>query len=82
MRSAKTEQKQTELFADTLKHLTNRENSKAYEMLTTVANNANTWDTGKAHRWIGYAQCLLIAEGAITLETMRNITRDFYQKEI
>ena len=48
-----------------------RMNSKAYEMLTTVYNNYHTWDTAKQNRWIGYAQCLLVAEGAITLDELR-----------
>ena len=72
-------QQQTELFAYRLKSLTIRENSKAWEMLMTVYNNASEWDTGKSHRWIGYAQCLLVAEGAVTLEEMRNITYKFYK---
>ena len=73
------EQKETQLFAYQLKTLTVRENSKAWEMLMSVYNNADTWNTGKAHRWIGYAQCLLVAEGAVTLEKIRDITRDFYK---
>ena len=72
------EQEQTELFALELMPLV-REFSKASEMLQIVYNNADTWDIGKSHRWIGYAQCLLVAEGAITLEDMRDITREFYK---
>ncbi len=52
-----------------------REGSKAAEMLRTVSNNMKEWSVGKSNRWIGYSQCLLVAEGAITLDECMHKTR-------
>ena len=49
----------------------NRTNGKPYEMVMNIDNNKNEWDQGKVHRWIGYAQCLLVAEGAVTLDNLK-----------
>jgi len=58
-----------------------RKNSKPWEMLVAVDNNRGDedWDTGKLNRWIGYAQCLLVAEGAITLDETMRIGREIAQ---
>jgi len=55
-----------------------RENSKPWEMLMAVNNNVkgSDWDVGKLNRWIGYAQCLLVAGGAITLDETIRIGRE------
>ncbi len=58
-----------------------RENSKAEEMMQTVYNNAYEWDVGKSNRWIGYAQCLLVAEGATTIDELREAVRKIINKE-
>ena len=52
-----------------------REHSKANEMLNTVFQNMSTWSISKLNRWIGYAQCLLVAEGATTIDKLREETR-------
>ncbi len=63
-----------EVAKDLLVHT--RHGSKAWEMLTTVLNTAgDDWSNGKSNRWIGYAQCLLVAEGAITLDECMRQTR-------
>ncbi len=52
-----------------------REDSKEREMLETVLANIKNWDIAKQNRWIGYAQCLMVATGTITLEELKNTTR-------
>lgn len=49
-----------------------REGSKAYEMLRAVEQHLKdeTWNVGKLNRWIGYAQCLLVAEGSVQLDEL------------
>ena len=48
-----------------------RENSKAWEMMITARNNQDEWADAKINRWIGYAQCLLVAEGATTIDGLK-----------
>ena len=55
---------------------TARKNSKAWEMFKAVADNVDSWPTGKLNRWIGYGQCLLVAEGEITLDECIRKTRE------
>ena len=54
-----------------------RRGSKAWEMIVAVENGLSdeTWDLGKMHRWIGYAQCLMVAEGSETLDGIMIKTR-------
>ena len=54
-----------------------RKNSKSWEMLITVDNHAFTkdWPARKLNRWIGYAQCLIVAEGGLTLDEVIEKTR-------
>jgi hypothetical protein len=52
-----------------------RERSKAWEMLIVARNNLGHWDDSKIGRWIGYAQCLLVAEGATTIDELRDEIR-------
>ena len=48
-----------------------RKNSKAFEILQNCENNLDDWSISKLNRWIGYSQCLLVAEGAITIDDLR-----------
>lgn len=57
--------------------LTNRKDSKAAEMLLNIENNIADWSCGKVNRWLGYAQCLLVAEGATTIDELRDIMRRY-----
>ena len=56
--------------------ISNRKDGKANEMLQTVKNLENVWSVGKMNRWIGYAQCLLVAEGATTIDKLREDIRE------
>ena len=58
-----------------------RENSKAWEMMQTATNMAGEWDAGKMNRWIGYAQCLLVAEGGTTIDELRNDVGKIVKRE-
>jgi hypothetical protein len=52
--------------------------SKAYHLLFTVQNDLQhdkRFTVRKANRWIGYAQCLLVAEGSLTLDDIITNTR-------
>jgi hypothetical protein len=64
-----------EIVKEMIRHT--REGSKSWEMLKTVDNHAHTmdWPVRKLSRWIGYAQCLIIAEGAMSLDDMIKKTR-------
>jgi hypothetical protein len=55
-----------------------RENSKSWEMLKIVDNHSHSrdWPARKLNRWIGYAQCLIIAEGGLSLEDVIRKTRE------
>jgi hypothetical protein len=33
----------------------------------------------KAHRWLGYAQGILVSEGCVTLEAMKNVNKNAAQ---
>ena len=50
--------------------------SKAYSMLNKAWQNIYVWNISKLNRWIGYAQCLMVAEGTLTLEEIMSITRE------
>ena len=50
-----------------------RPNSKSREMFQTVMNGEYEWNESKANRWIGYAQCLLVAEGVVTIDRLRRV---------
>lgn len=69
------DRKKTLRIAELSVSKTKRENSKAAEMLVTVMNNIETWDLPKLNRWIGYAQCLLVAEGATSIDELRDDIR-------
>jgi hypothetical protein len=66
----------TEIVKSTMTYSRKRQNSKANEMLQTVYNMIGEWDQGKIHRWIGYAQCLLVADGSVTLDTLKQEIKD------
>ena len=70
----------TKLIARYTKNLTVK-NSKAWEMLQTVENNVDDWSVGKSNRWIGYAQCILVAEGRATIHTLREDIRQIVARE-
>jgi hypothetical protein len=72
--------KETELIAEYTKFLC-RKGSKAEEMMQNVLNNVDEWDIGKSNRWIGYAQCLLVAEGKITIDELRDNIRKIADRE-
>ena len=55
--------------------ISKRENSKANEMLLTCYNYSDDWEISKLNRWIGYAQCLLVAEGATSIEKLKDMNR-------
>ncbi len=46
-------------------------------MLKAVENHARArdWPARKLNRWIGYAQCLIVAEGVLTLDEVIRKTR-------
>ncbi len=46
--------------------------SKADRMITQVIENIDDWPIGKMNRWVGYAQCLLVAEGRTTIDELRD----------
>ncbi len=50
--------------------------SKADHMISQVIENYLDWPIGKSNRWIGYAQCLLVAEGKTTIDELRDETRE------
>ena len=52
-----------------------RQCSKAHEMLTTCHNYSDEWSISKLNRWIGYAHCLLVAQGTITIDELREKIR-------
>lgn len=41
----------------------------------------NLTDIGKANRWLGYVQGILIANGLTTVEVERNFTRPYFQEK-
>jgi hypothetical protein len=53
-----------------------RRNSKAWEMMVTANRHFDEWSNSRISRWIGYAQCLLVAEGAITLDKLKDDARE------
>ena len=53
-----------------------RPGSKAEEMMQKANDKIGYWDESKIHRWIGYAQCLLVAEGATTIEKLADSIRE------
>ena len=53
-----------------------RVGSKEREMLEKVEANINEWDIAKKNRWIGYAQCLMISTGTISLEELKSVVRN------
>lgn len=57
------------------------EGSKASDMFIEVLENVKDWDIGKSNRWLGYAQCLLVAEGATTIDELRVAIRKIINKE-
>jgi hypothetical protein len=57
-----------------------RKNSKAWEMMVTTRNNINEWSNSKIGRWVGYAQCLLVAEGVTTIDTLREDIRTIIRR--
>ena len=75
MLSAKDKFIAEEIIKDLKFHV--RENSKSWEMLVTASNHVFTgdWSAGKINRWIGYAQCLIVAEGGLTLDEVKRKTR-------
>ncbi len=50
--------------------------SKADKMMTSVISQYRDWSVSKSNRWIGYAQCLLVAEGRTTIKELRDKTRE------
>jgi hypothetical protein len=54
-----------------------RKNSKSWEMLMAASNHVHSrdWPARKINRWIGYAQCLIVAEGAMSLDEIIRKTR-------
>ena len=58
--------------------ISKRSDSKATEMLKATSNNLTTWSISKLNRWIGYAQCLLVAEGATTIDKLRKAIREIH----
>ena len=47
---------------------------KARSMLETVSQEAENWSVGKLNRWIGYAQCLLVAVNDLELDDVVEMT--------
>ncbi len=43
-------------------------------MAQNALNNAKEWGIAKTNRWIGYAQCLMVATGTKTLEEIMEDT--------
>ncbi len=60
-------------------NISNRKDSKANELLQNCWNNIEYWDIGKLNRWIGYAHCLLVAEGATTIDKLRDEIRNIHE---
>ena len=58
-----------------------RDNSKAWEMMITARNRIGEWNDAKINRWIGYAQCLLVAEGATTIDQLADDVREIVKDE-
>jgi hypothetical protein len=56
-----------------------RVGSKAWEMMVTAGNKLDEWDDAKLNRWIVYAHCLLVAEGAITINKIADEIRDLIE---
>ncbi len=50
--------------------------SKADKMMNEVITSYRDWPISKSNRWVGYAQCLLVAEGRTTIEDLRDKTRE------
>lgn len=40
-------------------------------MCDNVVSHADNWRAGKLHRWIGFIQCAMIANGLLDLESAR-----------
>ena len=70
-----TEKMITKEFLKYMSCISNRKDSKANEMIQTALNNIDEWSIAKTNRWIGYAQCLLVAEGVTTIDKLREETR-------
>jgi len=79
--------KKKKQLADTLAILdyslsiSDRHCSKANELLITLYNNKSIWDIAKMNRWIGYAHCLLVAEGSTTIKRLREDIRELLGNE-
>ncbi len=53
--------------------------SKADRMMTSVISQYQDWPISKSNRWIGYAQCLLVAEGKTTIDELRDRTKEILE---
>jgi hypothetical protein len=51
------------------------EDSHAKDMAKAILDHILDWEYTKLHRWIGYAQCLLVTDGVMSLEEIIEQTR-------
>ena len=71
-----TERERTKEIIKHSRAISWRENSKANEMLLICLNNSDDWEISKLNRWIGYAHCLLVAEGATSIEALQEMVKE------
>jgi len=57
------------------------EKSDSQRILKSVITNYNKWSLSKLNRWVGYAQCQLVNEGVVTLNELKDLSRNIVKEE-